>query len=152
MVSVKKPFIEIKAFKKILCVEIIQAYSRSKFQRKVIKWQIKTKSSHRPSAVFYPASMRVEIFFQIWKGEHHAEERIFDGGFWKSRFNVGERGVQVTFDEKSTIKSFSFKIPGNWKFSNCYCNILLTISGTGKDALPKRKWTSAMTSPAGFIQ
>ena len=53
------------------------------------------------------------FFFQIIKGDHHAEERIFDGGFWKSRYNVGERGVQVTFDEQSTIKSFSFKIPGN---------------------------------------
>ena len=60
----------------------------------------------------YPPAWTVRLF-QIIKGEHHAEERIFDGGFWKSRYNVGERGVQVTFDEESTIKSFSFKIPGN---------------------------------------
>ena len=30
--------------------------------------------------------------------------------------------------------------------------MILIFSGTGKDAVPKRKWTSAMTSPLGFIE
>lgn len=46
------------------------------------------------------------------KGEHSSPEAIFNGGFWKSGSDSGERGIELTFERETTIKSFRFKIPG----------------------------------------
>ena len=49
---------------------------------------------------------------QPQKGDHCSPEAIFNGGFWKSESDSGERGIELTFERETTIKSFRFKIPG----------------------------------------